>query len=591
MAIGIMTINFRNKNISTSREIADSVPGIDSIAGIFSLLVMLCCWQSAANATPIMVPDYQTLVKAMRESIPGLMYQHNTPGLAVVLVDGDRIVWQQGFGKTKQKKGEAVTASTVFRYGSASSLFVADAVMNEVKNGRLQLHRPVNQYLPHIKITNRFDKQVPTLHDLLSHHGGLPVDYLKGKWGLPGTSHSPMPASFDLVAAPRYVYVQSTIGHELLAKVVELSSNSSYSDYVQKYTLGRIGIDRDVFNIRSSKDRLARGHLDKNTRPVLAVRDKAAAGMYVSANDLGRYLKNVLSSENSNWRFRERNRDVELDLGSGFAYGWALSAFDIYNAGTIAHFSGESLHYQSQTVVAPEHGLAVAVLANAFESRELVDAVARDVLSAALKSKAGIRQALPERRVPLKQTVMEGYYATWRGLARVYQKGKHYRLVMNNRPLFLVEGPELFKMQYRLLGLVPINVEALNKIRLAFRASADSDYMLARFKGWDFVFGQRLERSELPDLWKSRLGTYKVVNNDPVLTVSDIELELIDGILCIGYQAPPYIPERVNFPLKIVSDDKAVFAGIGRSLGEQVSFNRHGESHQLMLSGFVARQQ
>ena len=586
-----MTNYSHNKYVSASRYLAVLACAVDSIAGIFGLLLILCYWPSAANAATVMAPDYHILVEDMRESIPGLLYQHDTAGLAVVLVDGDRIVWQQGFGKTKQKKGEAITANTLFRYGSASSLFVADAVMTEAEAGRLQLHRPATHYLTDYSFSNRFNKQLPTLHDLLSHHSGLAVDYLKGKWRLPGESPISLPSSFDLVSAPRHVYVQSTIGIELLAKVVQRSSNMRYRDYVKKYVLGPIGIKRDVFETQRLKNLIASGHVDKKAKPVLALRDKAAAGAYVSVNELGHYLKHVLASGSDNWRFQAENRDVGLDLGSGFAYGWALSAFDIYNAGTIAHFSGESLHYQSQTVVAPEHGLAVAVLANAFESRELVDTVARDILSGALKSKKGILQNLPERAVPLRQASMEGYYATWRGLTRVYRKGNHLRLEMNNRPLYLIEGPELFKMQYRLLGMVPINVEALNKIRLAFRMSSDTDYMLARFKGWDFVFGQKVRRSELPVLWKHRLGTYKVVNNDSVLAVSDIELELIDGILCVGYQAPPYIPERVNFPLKIISNDKAVFAGIGRNLGEHIIFSRKGDKNQLMLSGFIARQQ
>ena len=554
-------------------------------------MLLLCCWQSAAAANTAMVPDYHVLIEQMRKSIPGLMYQHKTPGLAVVLVDDDRIVWQQGFGKTKLKKGEVVTTNTLFRYGSASTLFVTEAIMKEVEAGRLKLHKPVSQYLSNIKINNRFDKHLPTLHDLLSHHGGLPVDYLKGKWGLQGESFTPIPSSLNLVNAPRQVYVQSTIGMELLAKVVERSSGRSFGDYLKKQVLEPVGINRDIFSARDQANMLARGHVKKKTQRVLAVRDKPAAGAYINVNELGFYLRHVLADGIPNWRFKSQNRDVSLDLGSDFGYGWALSAFDIYNAGTIAHFSGESLHYQSQTVVAPEHGLAVAVLANAFESRELVDTIARDILSSALESKKGIRQSLPQRRLPLNQTAKEGYYASWRGLTRVYRKGNHLRLEMNNRPLFLIEGPELFKMQYRLLGMVPINVEALNKIRLAFRSDAGVDYMLARFKGWDFVFGQKLERSELSDLWKKRLGAYKVVNNDSVVKVTDLELELINGIFCIGYQAPPYIPERVNFPLKILSDDKAVFAGTGRNLGELVEFSRHGNKTQLKLSGLVARQQ
>lgn len=556
---------------------------------IVFFVIVSCYWKPAllSAGETVMRPDYSTVITDARSRIPALLHQHDTPGLAVVLVDGNQVVWQQGFGLTGKKQGKAVTAETQFRYGSASSLFVSEAVMNEVRAGRIRLEESIADYLPDLVLHNRFNSNNPTIQDLLSHHGGLPADYLKGKWAGKREQLQSLPREFHQVAPPRKVYVQSAIGYELLAKVVETTSGKQYRSYLKEHILEPAGIRRDALSINRETAKLARGHIKGRTRPVYHVRDQASSGLFLSAHDAGMFLKYVLK-ENIARRFKTRNRDVKLDLGSEFAYGWALSAFDLYNAGTVAHFSGESLHYQSQTVVLPEHKLAIAVLANAFESRELVDNIARDVLAQALMVKTGIRQTVPDRGVVYTSNNSEGQYATWRGYSRVFSKGKSFRLQMNNRPLFLVDGP-VYRMQYRLFGLVPINVPALNKIRIAFAQFDNKHYMIARFKGWDFLFGEKVNRQKLDARWQSRLGNYRVINKDHVFSVTDISLGMVDGVPCISYSAPPYVPERVDFPFEVVDENSAVLSGIGRNLGDRIVFHQTSDQVNMSLSGFVAR--
>lgn len=552
---------------------------------IIYVLLYLC--PSVALAAELSLrPDYSPVIKSMAERIPSLMHQHDTPGLALALAEGSRIVWQQGFGTTGKNSGGVVTEDTLFSYGTASSLLLAEAVMSEAGKGRIQPDKSILYYLSDHRIHNRFNDSVPSIHDLLSHHGGLPADVLKAKWRLASDSRMALAKEYHLVMEPRRLYIKSVPGYELLARVVENTSGMTYGEYLEKHIFATAGIETG-YNLNGNAA-VAYGHIKNKQKPVHFVRDHASSGLYLSASNVASFLVHVLSN-NNRWRFRPMNADVRHDLGAEFGYGWALSAFDLYNVGRVAHFSGESLHYQNQTVVLPEHDLAVTVLANAHESRELVDMLARDILAQAVKIKTGIRQVAPKTAFDYNKNNTNGVYATWRGYSSVNNKGKQLRLKMNNRNLFLIDGPGLYRMQYRLFGLVPVNVPALNKIRIGFGRIDDREYMIARFRGWDFIFGEKVVPQKLPEQWQARLGNYSVLNNDEVLSVKDITLHMLNGILCLGYSAPPYIPERVDFPLSIIDDNVAVFSGMGRNLGDRVVFEQKDDAVLMQLSGFTGR--
>src|SRR5262245_27368756 len=44
--------------------------------------------------------DYSSIIARVKEQIPPLLKQNNIPGLAIALVDGEKLVWAEGFGYT-----------------------------------------------------------------------------------------------------------------------------------------------------------------------------------------------------------------------------------------------------------------------------------------------------------------------------------------------------------------------------------------------------------------------------------------------------------------------------------------------------------
>jgi CubicO group peptidase (beta-lactamase class C family) len=46
--------------------------------------------------------DYAPMISKLKEELPRLMDKSNVPGLAIAIVDGERLVWAEGFGYTNR---------------------------------------------------------------------------------------------------------------------------------------------------------------------------------------------------------------------------------------------------------------------------------------------------------------------------------------------------------------------------------------------------------------------------------------------------------------------------------------------------------
>ena len=84
---------------------------------------------------------------AVNAYIRSEMDELRIPGMAVVVISGDEVVYSQGFG-VADAAGRAVNPQTPMLLGSVSKGMTALAVMQLVEAGKLDLDVPVVQYLP-----------------------------------------------------------------------------------------------------------------------------------------------------------------------------------------------------------------------------------------------------------------------------------------------------------------------------------------------------------------------------------------------------------------------------------------------------------
>jgi CubicO group peptidase (beta-lactamase class C family) len=71
-------------------------------------------------------------------------------GAAVVAFDRDSVRFEQYFGYADLASGTHVGPETLFRAASASKLFTATLLLQEVDAGSVELDAPVNQYLDYL---------------------------------------------------------------------------------------------------------------------------------------------------------------------------------------------------------------------------------------------------------------------------------------------------------------------------------------------------------------------------------------------------------------------------------------------------------
>src|ERR1051325_10987561 len=123
--------------------------------------VALTCTLLAVSAPHATAQDsiaahrrYAGVARDLARFIEAERLQKGIPALSVALVDGERIVWAQGFGWADSVAGTRATASTTYRVGSVSKLFTDIGIMRLVEQGTLALDVPIQRYLPDFRPRN-----------------------------------------------------------------------------------------------------------------------------------------------------------------------------------------------------------------------------------------------------------------------------------------------------------------------------------------------------------------------------------------------------------------------------------------------------
>lgn len=95
-------------------------------------------------------------------------------GFAVAVIEKDKVIYAKGFGYRDVAGKKPVTLNTMFPIGSCSKAFTSAMIRILQKDGKLDIDKPVNNYLPALKFYNDALTSNVTLRDMMSHRTGLP---------------------------------------------------------------------------------------------------------------------------------------------------------------------------------------------------------------------------------------------------------------------------------------------------------------------------------------------------------------------------------------------------------------------------------
>lgn len=98
----------------------------------------------------------------------------NAPGISIAVVEKDQVIFTGGFGYRDWEEKLPVGENTLFAIGSCTKAFTASILGMLVLEGKVDLDKPVGEYLPELKFKNEYTNQHCTLRDMMSHRTGLP---------------------------------------------------------------------------------------------------------------------------------------------------------------------------------------------------------------------------------------------------------------------------------------------------------------------------------------------------------------------------------------------------------------------------------
>lgn len=356
-------------------------------------------------------------VEAVRAFAESRRSQNGTPSYQIALTDRDGLLASIEIGLANFESGAPVEQGTLYQIGSIGKSFTAICLLQLAEEGRIDLHAPIQIYLPWFSVQTEYDPI--TTHHLLSHTSGLicGTDFTPGHqfevWSLRNTKTTTQPGC-------QFHY--SNVGYKALGFVLEAVEGRTYGEIVRDRILEPLGMTNARAEITSDmRHLLAVGYQSRfDDRPALAKYGLVPApwlesnsgdgSISASASELAIYLRMLLNqgaypggrllSEES---FRLMTT-AHIDTGDGgFGYGYGLAMQTEPASGLFGH-SGGMVGYIAAMDGNSETGFGAVVLTNSMVNCSAISLFALDALAKAASDEP-IPTPKPPERPPLSDYV------------------------------------------------------------------------------------------------------------------------------------------------------------------------------------------
>jgi len=315
---------------------------------------------------------------------------------AVLVVEGDRILLDRGYGSADLEWNIPNAPDVKFRLGSLTKQFTATLILLLQQDGKLSINDPVSRYLA--DAPKAWEKI--TIAELLGHTSGIPdFTSLKefGTWRMNPHSVEEELAFFrdkPLEFEPGSCFDYSNSNYEVLGAIIEKVSGKKYAELLRERILDPLkmthsGLDTDKLLL----PKRAQGY-EPNSGGLTPARSEsmsipwAAGSMYSTTGDLlkweqGLFGGKVLSAD---------SLKAMTTPGKG-DYGLGVEIHDLGGNRVITH-GGAIEGFSTNLTYVPDRRIAVVVLANVIGaapdpmSRQLIDAILGRPVTLAAERKA-----------------------------------------------------------------------------------------------------------------------------------------------------------------------------------------------------------
>lgn len=337
--------------------------------------------------------DQAALLAEIDQYIQKVQKDWEVPGIAVAIVQGDKVLMAKGYGVRDINTKEAVDENTLYAVASNSKAFTAASLAILVDEGKVAWDDPVSKYLPTFQMPDAWTTREMTVRDLLCHRSGM--DTFSGDLLWYDTNYT----ADQVVERIRYLKpvssFRSRYGYQNLmyitaGKIIERVSGQSWGEFVSSRILKPLGMSRTTTSIKDIKDNFASPHNKSGGAGLRALplgdvdNSWGACGLNSSVSDMAKWMqmqlasgmvgdKQIISDKQLHqmwqpWMILQQPFEAPRQPMKNFqAYGLGYFLMDWYGHKVVNH-SGGLDGMISQLAMVPSLNLGVIVLTNSESS-------------------------------------------------------------------------------------------------------------------------------------------------------------------------------------------------------------------------------
>lgn len=374
--------------------------------------------------------DAQDQFDGVRALIRQRIMDGTVPSVTVAVAQHGKIIWEEGFGWANREERIPATENTMYSLASISKTMTASALMTLVQAGRIDLDKPINDYLGDAKLKARIgNADDATVRRVANHSSGLPLHYQffysDEPYQKPSYDETILRYG-NLVTIPGEHYQYSNLGFGIIGYVLARVSGESYPDFMREAVFIKLGMTHTSVGVGPGLEKFQAIRYDSRGLPIppYDFDHSAASAVYSSAHDLVRFgmfhLKDHLPDET------QILTDASIDAmhqptmkesdNVGYGIGWnSENRADGYRV--VSHTGGMP-GVATILMLVPSEDIAVVVLINELTRTpifEISNAIAKVLLPK--WQIAPIKPETPPPFIPGPELL-----GTWKGTLHTYQK-------------------------------------------------------------------------------------------------------------------------------------------------------------------------
>jgi CubicO group peptidase (beta-lactamase class C family) len=309
------------------------------------------------------------------------------PGMAVAVVDRDRLVYERGFGLADLERNTPVTPDTLFYIASTTKSFTALAAALLDEQGLIDLDASLSSYIPSLAFRSPLSADKISLRDLLTHTHGIRQTFgpvvVRTAYTGEFTNGQLIRLLGEYEASPQgRVYQYGNLGYNIAALALETALGVGWKELIEREVLAPLAmLDTTAYRSAADPNRFAmpyRAESHGMVRIRYAKDDAnmhAAGGHLTTVRDLAKYLEAHINlgrvkgdqvfSAAAIMETHRQQAEQDRNYGPFHRHGWGLG-WDLgtYDGETIVHRFGGFSGFHSHLSFMPEPGIGVAVLVN-----------------------------------------------------------------------------------------------------------------------------------------------------------------------------------------------------------------------------------